>query len=133
MPQDGEVVNSGGSYPPVAGSTPAPAMADRLTSVDSILAKYNAVIAERDSLRSEIVAIRAQLDSERTAIARLESSLGLAPARVAPIIENSAPEALDPVAEYLAAVEAGDRKAASILFEKHKALIWQHRQTISKA
>lgn len=105
----------------------------KASAADAILAKYNAVIAERDSLRSEIVAIRAQLDSERTAIARLESSLGLAPARVAPIIENASESSNNPVAEYLAAVESGDRKAASTLFEKHKALIWQHRHTISKA
>jgi hypothetical protein len=52
---------------------------------------------------------------------------------VVPLIENAASESSDPVAEYLAAVESGDRKAASILFEKHKALIWAHRNKISKA
>lgn len=93
MPQDGEAVNSGGSYPPVAGSTPAPAMADRMTSVDAILAKFNEVSAERDALRSEISAIRAKLDLTSSELAtktedlgRLERSLGLAAARVVPEI-----------------------------------------------
>lgn len=104
-----------------------------LAVADSILAKYNALSAERDAIRAELVAAKGQLAREREALARLESSLGLAPARVVPIIENAAPEAADPVAEYLAAVESGDRKAASALFEKHKALIWQHRQNLSKA
>ena len=106
----------------------------KLAAADSILSKYNALVAERDTIRAEMVAIREQLNNERTALARLESSLGLAPARVVPLIENASTEsASDPVAEYLAAVESGDRKAASILFEKHKALIWAHRNKISKA
>ena len=121
--------------PDVAPPTPV-----AIAAADSILAKYNAIIAERDSLRSEVSAfqakvsaIKAELDAEREAFARLERSLGLAAARVVPIIENAAPEATDPVAEYLAAVESGDRKAASALFEKHKSLIWQARQKLSKA
>ena len=121
--------------PDVAPPTPV-----AIAAADSILAKYNALIAERDSLRAEVSAfqakvssIKAELDAEREAFARLERSLGLSAARVVPIIENSAPEASDPVAEYLAAVEAGDRKAASLLFEKHKAVLWQHRQKLSKA
>lgn len=111
-----------------------------LAAADSILAKYNAILAERDSAilalqaySAKVEILRDELNEEREAFARLERSLGLSAARVVPIIENAAPEALDPVAEYLAAVESGDRKAASSLFEKHKALIWQARQKISKA
>ena len=111
----------------------------KASAADSILAKYNAVIAERDALRSELVAfqakvsaIQAELDNDREELGRIQRSLGLAPARVVPIIENSAPEASDPVAEYLAAVEAGDRQAASRLFEKHKNLIFQHRNKITR-
>ena len=103
----------------------------RLTAVDSILEKFNAAIAERDAIRAEMSAIKSQLAEERETLARLERSLGLAPARVVPEIENASPESSDPVAEYLAAVEAGDRKTASALFEKHKAALWQHK--ISKA
>ena len=111
-----------------------PSLPVALAAADSILSKYNAIVAERDTIRAEMVAIREQLNNERTALARLESSLGLAPARVVPLIENASTEAAsDPVAEYLAAVESGDRKAASILFEKHKALIWAYRNKISKA
>jgi len=105
----------------------------KVSAADSILAKYNELSAKLDSALAEASAYKAKFDSVTQDLARLERSLGLAPARVVPVIENSAPEASDPVAEYLAAVEAGDRKAASLLFEKHKALIWAHRNKISKA
>ncbi len=105
----------------------------KASAADSILAKYNELSAKLDSALAEASAYRAKFDSVTQDLARLERSLGLAPARVVPVIENSASEASDPVAEYLAAVEAGDRKAASLLFEKHKAAIWQHRNKISKA
>ena len=104
-----------------------------IAAADSILAKYNAIAAERDTLRAELVAAKGQLSREREALCRLEVSLGLAPARVVPVIENASPEAADPVAEYIAAVESGDRKKAASLFEKHKAAIWSHRNKISKA
>lgn len=116
---------------PAAPTAPVAPVA--IAAADSILAKYNAISAERDAIRAELVATQGQLTREREALARLEASLGLAPARVVPIVENAAPEAADPVAEYLAAVESGDRKAASALFEKHKAAIWQHRNKLSKA
>ena len=89
--------------------------------------------AERDGALAEARSYKAQLDTEREALQRLERSLGLSAARVVPVIDNASPEASDPVAEYIAAVEAGDRKTASALFEKHKAAIWQHRNKISKA
>ena len=122
-------------------ATPLPVVSPvSLAAADSILQKYNAILAERDSAilalqaySAKVEILRDELNEEREAFARLERSLGLSAARVVPIIENAAPEALDPVAEYLAAVESGDRKAASSLFEKHKALIWQSRQKISKA
>ena len=105
----------------------------KATIADSILAKYNELSAKLDSALAESSAYKAKFDTVSQDLARLERSLGLSAARVVPIIENAAPEALDPVAEYLAAVDSGDRKAASSLFEKHKALIWQARQKISKA
>ncbi len=100
---------------------------------DAIMAKYNTVLVRAEKAEAEATSLRAALDAERSALTNLERSLGLAAARVVPVIENSAPEASDPVAEYLAAVEAGDRKAAAALFETHKAAIWKHRQTLSKA
>ena len=122
-------------------ATPLPVVSPvSLAAADSILAKYNAILAERDSAilalqaySAKVDILRDELNEEREAFARLERSLGLSAARIVPIIENAAPEAMDPVAEYLAAVESGDRKAASSLFEKHKSLIWQARQKISKA
>ena len=121
---------------PVVEEIPAEEVAEpqaKASAADSILAKYNELSAKLDSALAEASAYRAKFDGVTQDLARLERSLGLAPARVVPLIENSASEAADPVAEYLAAVEAGDRKAASLLFEKHKALIWQHRQKLSKA
>ena len=122
-------------------ATPQPIVSPvSLAAADSILAKYNAILAERDgailalqAYSAKVETLREELNEERESFARLERSLGLSAARVVPIISNAAPEALDPVAEYLAAVESGDRKAASALFEKHKSLIWQARQKISKA
>jgi DNA-binding GntR family transcriptional regulator len=121
---------------PVVEEIPAEPVAEpqaKASAADSILAKYNELSAKLDSALAEASAYRAKFDGVTQDLARLERSLGLAPARIVPLIENSASEAADPVAEYLAAVEAGDRKAASLLFEKHKAAIWQHRNKISKA
>ena len=70
--------------------TPAEPQA-KLAAADSILAKYNAVIAERDEARAEVVAYKAKLDfvnselaTERESLARLERSLGLSAAREIP-------------------------------------------------
>lgn len=120
---------------PVVEEVPAEPVAEpqaKVSAADSILAKYNELSAKLDSALAEASAYKAKFDRVSEDLARLESSLGLAPARVVPVIENSAPEAADPVAEYLAAVEAGDRKAAAALFEKHKNLIFQHRNKITR-
>jgi ATP-dependent Clp protease protease subunit len=120
---------------PVVEEVPAEEVAEpqaKASAADSILAKYNELSAKLDSALAEASAYKAKFDRVSEDLARLESSLGLAPARVVPIIENSAPEAADPVAEYLAAVEAGDRQAASRLFEKHKNLIFQHRNKVTR-
>lgn len=113
-------------------ATPAP-LASLPPSADAILAKYSAVLARAEAAEARAAELSSALEKERESFSALERSLGLAPARTVPVIENAAPESSDPVAEYLAAVEAGDRKAASALFEKHKAAIWQHRAKISKA
>lgn len=137
-----EIVEAPAAEPAVepvleAEPTPEPEVIEtpvaKIAAADQILAKYNAALAERDSALAEARSYKAQLDTEREALQRLERSLGLSAARVVPVIENASPEASDPVAEYIAAVEAGDRKTASALFEKHKAAIWQHRSKISKA
>lgn len=86
---------------------PAPEVAEvpaepqaKLAAADQILAKYNAVIAERDEARAEVVAYKAKLDSvnselatERESHSRLERSLGLSAAREIPVVtptENAA-------------------------------------------
>ena len=128
------VIESEATEEEVQEEAPAPEVpVASVPHAEAIVAKYNAVLARAEKAESELTAVKAELDAERSALASLERSLGLAAARVVPVIESSAPEASDPVAEYLAAVESGDRKAASALFEKHKAAIWSHRQKISKA
>lgn len=132
---------------PEEPAAPAAPVALAISSIDSLTQKYTdlleeraAAIADRDayrakleSLSAEVETLRASLLADRESLARLERSLGLHAAEVVPVIQPHSDSASDPVAEYLAAVEAGDRKAASLLFEKHKAAIWQHRQKISKA
>jgi ATP-dependent Clp endopeptidase proteolytic subunit ClpP len=119
----------------IAPEQPAAPVA-KIAAADSILAKYNAALSERDALRADINAFQAQLarakselDAEREALARLERSLGLHAASIVPIIQPQSDASSDPVAEYLAAVEAGDRKAAASLFEKHKSAIFAHRNS----
>jgi ATP-dependent protease ClpP protease subunit len=135
------------SEPPVAEEQLAEPQAKASAAADAILSKYNAAIVERDAavaeanayrakfeaLSAEVESLRASLSQDREALARLERSLGLQAAETVPFIQPQSDNVSDPVAEYLAAVEAGDRKAASALFEKHKAAIWNHRQKISKA
>jgi ATP-dependent Clp endopeptidase proteolytic subunit ClpP len=129
------VIESEGSEEEVQeDEAPAPEVpVASVPQAEAIFAKYNAVLARAEKAESDLSAVKAELDAERSALASLERSLGLAAARVVPVIENSAPEASDPVAEYLAAVEAGDRKSAAALFESHKAAIWKHRASLSKA
>lgn len=83
---------------PEAVEAPAPEVVEapaepqaKFAAADQILAKYNAVIAERDEARAEVVAYKAKLDfvnselaTERESLARLERSLGLSAAREIP-------------------------------------------------
>ncbi|MBU3720729.1 MAG: Clp protease ClpP [Burkholderiaceae bacterium] len=99
------------------------ALIARIGDLANALASANARVAELES----------NLETERTLRKGAEALAGLAPARVVPEIAPSGDQGgADPVREYLAAVEAGDRKLAAQLFEKHKAAIWAHRKTISK-
>lgn len=82
---------------------PAEPQAKANTAADAILAKYNSAIAERDAalaevqaysakfetLRAELDHARAEIATEREALARLESSLGLSAARTVPVIEDA--------------------------------------------
>lgn len=85
---------------PAAEEPAAPAETEaplaRVAAADSILAKYNAAIAERDAALAEASAYKTQLDAaraelaaDREALDRLERSLGLAAARVVPIIDQA--------------------------------------------
>ena len=75
----------------------------RLAAADSILAKFNAAIAERDAALSEVAAykakfedtsklvevLRAEIAADRESLGRLERSFGLAAAQVVPVIEQT--------------------------------------------
>lgn len=76
---------------------PADPQAKASAAADAILAKYNeisakleAAISERDAIRAKLDTARAELATEREALARLERSLGLAAARVVPVIDPKA-------------------------------------------
>jgi ATP-dependent protease ClpP protease subunit len=75
----------------------------RLAAADSIIAKFNAAIAERDSALAEVAAykakfedtsklveiLRAEIAADRESLGRLERSFGLAAAQVVPVIEQT--------------------------------------------
>lgn len=120
-------------------AAPAAPVATLTATADAVIARYNAAIAERDSALAEAAAAVtardsavAERDAARAALERLEQSLGLQAAKVVPIIEPGQ-DGSDPVSEYLAAVESGDRKKAAELFAKHKDALWASRKQISKA
>jgi ATP-dependent protease ClpP protease subunit len=55
-----------------------------LAKATEILNKYNDLVVERDTLKAELDNVKAILSAERVALDRLESSLGLASAKVEP-------------------------------------------------
>ena len=66
-----------------------------MAAADSILAKYNAILAERDSAilavqaySAKVETLREELNTEREAFARLERSLGLSAAREIPVVAH---------------------------------------------
>lgn len=67
-----------------------------IAGADSIMAKFNAVSAERDAFKAKAEKAEADLAAERLALSRLESSLGVAAAKVVPAVEqpNDAPNVL---------------------------------------
>lgn len=83
---------------PVVEAPAAPAVEEpqaRLAAADSILAKYNALLVERDSAvaglkeaSAKMEFLREELNTEREAFARLERSLGLSAAREIPVVAH---------------------------------------------
>ena len=59
-----------------------------IAGADSIMAKFNAVSAERDTFKAKAEKAEADLAAERLALSRLEASLGVAAAKVVPAIEQ---------------------------------------------
>ena len=81
---------------PIVEAPPAPAVEEpqaRLAAADSILAKYNALVVERDAAvaglkdaSAKIEFLRSEIAVERESLDRLERSLGLSAAREVPEI-----------------------------------------------
>jgi len=65
-----------------------------IPGADSIMAKFNAVSLERDAFKAKAEKAEADLAAERLALSRLESSLGVATAKVVPAIEPDTTEIL---------------------------------------
>lgn len=114
---------------------PAPVVEEPQAKTDAsaIVTKYNELSARHETLSALVEIIKGELSAKAESLERLERSLGLQAARVVPVIEQDSAPSSDPVAEYLAAVESGDKQTAAALFAKHKALIFAHRNQVSKA
>jgi ATP-dependent Clp endopeptidase proteolytic subunit ClpP len=73
---------------PDVEETPAPETPVAvLPGADSINAKFNAVLAERDAFKAKAEKAEAELKAERTALANLERSLGVAAAAIVPEVK----------------------------------------------
>ena len=62
-----------------------------IPNADSILAKFNAQTVQINALTIERDNYKAQLDAEKTALDRLERSLGVAAAKIVPAVEVDSP------------------------------------------
>lgn len=111
----------GMSYAALAEAYDQLADAAKALRADLVIAdaKINVLAAERDEAREANVAAN-------LSITRLETLCGVRGIDTAAAIPASAP-ASDPVAEYEAAAERGDRAACAKIFASHKALIFAAR------
>lgn len=92
--------------------------------------KIAALEAEKAEAVARAEAAEAELSKVKEAFAALEKSAGVSAASDAPAVKA---EAADPVAQWLAAVEAKDYATANKLYAEHKKAIWAARASISKA
>ena len=120
-----EVIES--AEEPEVSELPAPnASAD----VKALAAQISALNAR--ALAAEARAEKAEADVRHISslLETLEASKGIIAASVVPPVSPVATSS-DPVAAYKAAIEAGDKKAASEIFAKHKAELYKAAKTIS--
>jgi ATP-dependent protease ClpP protease subunit len=92
--------------------------------------KLAALEAEKAEAIARAETAEAELSKVKDAFAALEKSAGVSAATVAPVAKS---EESDPVAQWMAAVEAKDFAASNKLYAEHKKAIWAARASLSKA
>jgi ATP-dependent protease ClpP protease subunit len=92
--------------------------------------KIAALEAEKAEAIARAEAAEAELAKVKDAFAALEKSAGVSAATVAPVAKS---EESDPVAQWMAAVEAKDFATSNKLYAQHKKAIWAARASLSKA
>jgi ATP-dependent protease ClpP protease subunit len=97
---------------------------------DDSAEKLAALEAEKAEAIARAEAAEAELAKVKDAFAALEKSAGVSAATVAPVAKS---EESDPVAQWMAAVEAKDFAASNKLYAEHKKAIWAARASLSKA
>jgi ATP-dependent Clp endopeptidase proteolytic subunit ClpP len=97
---------------------------------DDSAEKIAALEAEKAEAIARAEAAEAELAKVKDAFAALEKSAGVSAATVAPVAKS---EESDPVAQWMAAVEAKDFAASNKLYAEHKKAIWAARASLSKA
>jgi ATP-dependent Clp endopeptidase proteolytic subunit ClpP len=97
---------------------------------DDSAEKLAALEAEKAEAIARAEAAEAELAKVKDAFAALEKSAGVSAATVAPVAKS---EESDPVAQWMAAVEAKDFATSNKLYAQHKKAIWAARASLSKA
>ena len=115
---------------PEVKEEPAAEEAAPEAKADDSAEKIAALEAEKAEAIARAEAAEAELSKVKEAFAALEKSAGVSAASDAPAVKA---EAADPVAQWLAAVEAKDYATANKLYAEHKKAIWAARASISKA
>ncbi len=115
---------------PEVTEEPAAEEAAPEAKADESAEKFAALEAEKAEAIARAEAAEAELAKVKDAFAALEKSAGVAAASVAPASKVSES---DPVAQWMAAVEAKDYATSNKLFAEHKKAIWAARNTLSKA
>jgi ATP-dependent protease ClpP protease subunit len=115
---------------PEVTEEPAAEEAAPEAKADDSAEKLAALEAEKAEAIARAEAAEAELSKVKDAFAALEKSAGVSAATVAPVAKS---EESDPVAEWMAAVEAKDFAASNKLYAEHKKAIWAAREKLSKA
>jgi len=115
---------------PEVTEEPAAEEAAPEAKADDSTEKLAALEAEKAEAIARAEAAEAELSKVKDAFAALEKSAGVSAATVAPVAKS---EESDPVAQWMAAVEAKDFAASNKLYAQHKKAIWAARASLSKA